>query len=118
ISAPICDETGEEVTAENLLGIVVPVSNHGMIEFETVMKVEDIGEQLVQHITCENNYFLAGKKKGRYLLHHNAKNVEGLGRKPWQEFGGHGSNPMGSVWGGSWGGPTGTVTVGPIQNAD
>lgn len=78
-SAPICDETGEEVLAENLLGVSIPVSKHGMIEFEVVMEVEDIGEQYVQHITCENNYFLAGQKKGNYLLHHNAKQAPDLG---------------------------------------
>lgn len=114
-SAPISDDTGEQVLAEHLLGVNVPVSKHGMIEFETVMSVEDIGERLVQHITCENNFFLAGKKKGLYLLHHNAKKVEGLNPFKIGDLG-HGSNPGGLGWGGNFDRGSGVVNVGPIEN--
>lgn len=114
-SAPISDDTGEQVLAEHLLGVNVPVSKHGLIEFETVMSVEDIGERLVQHITCENNFFLAGKKKGLYLLHHNAKKVEGL--NPFKVGNlGHGSNPSGFGWGGNFNWGSGVVNVGPLEN--
>lgn len=74
-SAPISDETGEQIEAKNLLGVSIPVSVHGMIEFETVMRVEELGEQMVQHISCADQFFLAGKEDGKYLLHHNKRQI-------------------------------------------
>jgi hypothetical protein len=114
-SAPICDDTGEEVRAENLLGVSIPVSRHGLIEFEVVMKVEDLGEKLVQHITCENNYFLAGKDSSAFCLHHNAKRAPSFGpgdAKLWDGVLGSSSG-----WGSELdfgGGGGGTATVGNL----
>lgn len=102
IDAPIADDTGDQIEAQNLLGYSVPVWKDGEIEFETVLSVEEIGEKMVQHITCENNFFLAGKEKGKYLLHHNVKYVNSYGnrtsRSGWQ---GSGSihNWAGLAWG-------------------
>lgn len=115
-SAPISDETGEPVLAEHLLGISIPVSRFGVIDFEVVMKVEDMGEQMVQHITCDNNYFLAGEEDGAYTLHHNAKKPPTFGNmdaKLWSDLG---SSLSG--WGSEldFGGGNGTATVGtPTQ---
>ena len=76
-TAPIADERGEQVLAPDLMHKLIPVCNNGMYYLDRVTEIEDIGEQEVQHITVENNFFLAGKEKGRYVFHHNMKMVEG-----------------------------------------
>lgn len=92
-SAPIADDVGDQIRAEDLLGYSIPIVVDGAEEFDTVLKVEDLGEQMVQHITCESKFFLAGKEKGKYLLHHNSK---WDGNLSW--------TPAGVAQGGGWGG--------------
>jgi hypothetical protein len=72
-TAPIATKDGSLVLAPDLEGHVVPVCDHGKYRYEPVASVTDIGEQLIVHITCEDDLFLAGKQQGRYLLHHNVK---------------------------------------------
>jgi len=78
-TAPIADATGEQVFAPDLLNKLVPVEDSGAFYLDRVVEIEDIGEREVRHITVENNFFLAGKEKGRYLFHHNVKMAEGTG---------------------------------------
>ncbi len=72
-TAPIANRAGEQVLAPDLMGHDVPVMDHGMNGYDKVVSVEPIGDREVRHITVENNFFPAGKEKGRYLLHHNIK---------------------------------------------
>lgn len=78
-TAPIADETGEQVLAPALLNKLVPVADSGAFYLDRVVEIEDIGEREVRHITVENNFFLAGKEKGRYFFHHNVKMIPGTG---------------------------------------
>jgi hypothetical protein len=61
------------VLAPYLAGKQIPVYDFGEWRIEKVIKVELIGLREVRHITCENDLFLAGQQRGRYVLHHNAK---------------------------------------------
>lgn len=72
-SAPILTSEGEQCDAAQLLGRFIPYKDGDKYEYTLVSEVRDIGEQLVQHITCGNQYFLAGGGNGLYLLHHNVK---------------------------------------------
>lgn len=72
-SAPICNAEGEQVLSVSLLGHKVPTVVDGKTLMDVVVEVRPIGEKVVQKITCENRFFLAGKTAGRYLLHHNVK---------------------------------------------
>jgi hypothetical protein len=72
-TAPIATEGGEMVLAPYLAGKQIPVYDFGEWRIEKVIKVELIGLREVRHITCENDLFLAGQQRGRYVLHHNAK---------------------------------------------
>ena len=72
-TAPIAIEGGEMVLAPYLAGKMIPVCDFGEWRIEKVICVEPIGMREVRHITCENDLFLAGKHRGRYVLHHNAK---------------------------------------------
>lgn len=72
-TAPIADKDGNQVKAPDLLGVEVPVVDKGEQRFEKVVSVEHTGVKSVQKITCGNQFFLAGKESGRYLLHHNVK---------------------------------------------
>lgn len=76
-TAPIADERGEQVLAPDLLHKLIPVCDNGMFYLDRVETIEDIGEQEVRHITVEDNFFLAGKEKGRYIFHHNVKMIPG-----------------------------------------
>lgn len=78
-TAPIADELGQQVKAPDLLNKRIPVYDRGSFYLDRVSSVEDIGEKEVRHITVENNFFLAGKEKGRYIFHHNMKMVPGTG---------------------------------------
>lgn len=75
-TAPIADRYGYQVLAPSLCGVVVPVIHDGIVKYETVVSVEDIGVKDVVYITCENNFFLAGATEGTYFLHHNIKSNE------------------------------------------
>lgn len=79
LTAPIANQSGDLVLAPDLLGESVPVCDHGLYRYETVVKVEYIGVREIVHITCENDLFLAGRVTGRYLLHHNMKAIPDAG---------------------------------------
>ncbi len=72
-TAPIADELGNQVLAPALLNKLIPVVDNGVHYLDRVASIEDIGDREVRHITVENNFFLAGKERGRYLFHHNIK---------------------------------------------
>jgi len=104
-TAPIADERGEQVLAPNLLHKLIPVCDNGMFYLDRVETIEDIGEQEVRHITVEDNFFLAGKEKGRYIFHHNMKmgpgsyipyDSGGMDFMFAQDFGGRGAESMGN----------------------
>lgn len=80
-SAPIADCHGAQILAPDLLGVTVLIDDNGIIKHEKIVSVENIGLQEIIHITCENNFFLAGSETGRYFLHHNQKNT-GYGTNP------------------------------------
>jgi hypothetical protein len=71
-TAPIAVEGGERVLAPDLLGHRVPVCDRGEWHIERVTTIEQLGTREVMYITCEDSFFLAGRDRGRYLLHHNA----------------------------------------------
>jgi hypothetical protein len=115
MTAPIADVEGNQILAPNLFDKVIPVVIDDEFSWDRVVKIETLGDQYVQHITVENNFFLAGNHEGKYVFHHNVKMVEGSGRNFW---GGGGSGGVGPLWGsgGPWGEGSGTVTVGgPVQ---
>lgn len=104
-TAPIADERGEQVLAPDLLHKLIPVCDNGMFYLDRVETIEDIGEQEVRHITVEDNFFLAGKEKGRYIFHHNMKmgpgsyipyDSGGMDFMFAQDFGGRGAEGMGA----------------------
>lgn len=72
-TAPIANKDGDQVLAPDLLGVFIPVIDHGEQDYEEVVSIEHIGLRTVQKITCGNKFFLAGKESGRYVLHHNVK---------------------------------------------
>jgi hypothetical protein len=74
-TAPIALADGSQCLAPDLKGKLVSVMEDGIVSAEEVVSVEDIGEKEVVHITCENNFFLAGADEGKYFLHHNVKYV-------------------------------------------
>jgi hypothetical protein len=73
--ARIGNHHGGLVYAPELLGVVCPVRINGEWRNERVVKVENIGEQPIRHITCENDLFLAGEEPDGFFLHHNLKNA-------------------------------------------
>ena len=105
-TAPIADERGEQVLAPDLLHKLIPVCDNGMFYLDRVETIEDIGEQEVRHITVEDNFFLAGKEKGRYIFHHNMKmgpgsyipydGGAGMDFMFARDYGGRGAEGMGS----------------------
>lgn len=76
-TAPIGTAKGD-VLAPNLLGLSLPVHDFGEDAVDDVVQVDSIGNRWVQHITCENRRFRAGKIAGRTVDHHNLKPSEGL----------------------------------------
>jgi hypothetical protein len=72
-TAPIADSRGKQILAPNLMGVDILVMDNDEPRVEFVVAIEDIGNRLVRHITCGNKFFLAGKERGRYILHHNVK---------------------------------------------
>lgn len=101
IDAEIADEEGNRIRADKLLGVAVPSMIDDKKVDDIVLKIEKIGNQAVKKITAENNWYLAGKEKGKYLLHHNEKYFNSYGNRTtgsgWQ---GSGSiTPNGLMWG-------------------
>lgn len=73
-TAPLLLETGAIINAGELKpGSRIAVQVHGMYDYSVVETIEDVGEELVRHITCGNQFFLAGSQQGLYILHHNRK---------------------------------------------
>lgn len=72
-SAPLSLYNGTQVSANDALGAFVKVMIDDVVGLEEVIRVDAIGEQEVIHITCGDNYFMAGANYGKYILHHNLK---------------------------------------------
>lgn len=77
-SAPLALADGSQILAVNAIGSTIQVFNDGNFGLEEVVRVDDIGMNDVMHITCENNYFMAGVTEGKYILHHNLKEFDPL----------------------------------------
>jgi len=80
-TAPIPARRKGLLTPDKLLGEQVAVrrGEGGQSEggWETVTGVDEVGIIKVQHVTVGNKCFLAGEKKGAYILHHNVKDAGG-----------------------------------------
>ncbi|MCD7096929.1 hypothetical protein [Stenotrophomonas sp. MMGLT7] len=74
-TAPIPVRDGYAL-APDLLGRHVPTMQGGVIAWQAVTRVTDIGLQDVQHITVGDRCFWAGARPGAYILHHNAKQAQ------------------------------------------
>jgi hypothetical protein len=72
-SAPIGLADGGSAQPAHLEGRLVAVDDHGTFRVEAVTSVKSVGIIDVQHITCEDDFFLAGDVEGRSLAHHNKK---------------------------------------------
>jgi hypothetical protein len=73
-SAPIATEGGGQVLAPNLMGHKIPVKINDVWEIDEIVSIVPIGMQTVINISCDNNFFFAGREIDRYMLHHNIKN--------------------------------------------
>ena len=71
-TAPIPTKNGV-ILSPHVLGEYAAVNIDGEVSWDKVVKVKDIGEIWVQHITVNNKSFWAGKHDGKYMLHHNIK---------------------------------------------
>jgi hypothetical protein len=63
--------TEHGVTLSCSMAAEIPADDLGQYRIGTVTHVEPIGVRDVQHITCEDDFFLAGDQPCRYLAHHN-----------------------------------------------
>lgn len=75
-TAPLPVRSGGNMTPPNIYGHETVTFIDGKPEWSCVTEVVPLGLQPVQHITCENTYFLAGGEDGKYIAHHNLKQVE------------------------------------------
>jgi len=73
VTAPLGCPDGVAVLAPESLGRPVTGHDAGAIVRADIVRVAAIGKCWVQHITCEDDFFLAGDQPGRYLAHHNLK---------------------------------------------
>jgi hypothetical protein len=71
-SAPLGLLGGGSVLAPHSLGEVIRTNRDGG-EGDSIARIEHIGMQWVQHITCENDYFWTGDDQSCLFSHHNAK---------------------------------------------
>lgn len=71
LSAPIPTHGGYCHAGRLHKGVVIPVNDHGMIGWEAVAEVTEIGVQLVQAISVRDQCFWAGEQRGRFIMHHN-----------------------------------------------
>ncbi len=74
-SAPLALADGSQILAKFALNNSIQVMNNGVVGVEEVIRVDELGIQPVMHITCENNFFMAGTTEGKYILHHNLKEI-------------------------------------------
>ena len=96
-TAPIPTRVGYK-TPKDLMGHEVPVFDieaHDDMVWEKVVEVDRVGPIWVQHITVGDRCFWAGEQAGRYILHHNMKEI---GSGPLQttpsDNGGGGTDPF------------------------
>jgi hypothetical protein len=73
VTAPLGCPDGVAMLAPESLGRPVTGLDAGAIVRTEIVHVASIGKCWVQHITCEDDFFLAGNQPGRYLAHHNLK---------------------------------------------
>jgi hypothetical protein len=73
VTAPLGCPDGFATLAPESLGRPVTGLDAGAIVRAEIVHVASIGKCWVQHITCEDDFFLAGDQPGRYLAHHNLK---------------------------------------------
>lgn len=72
VSAPLSLEDGTQIYAPAAINKNILVFSDGNISTDVVVNVENLGIQEVNHISCEDNYFLASDgNDNRYILHHN-----------------------------------------------
>jgi hypothetical protein len=72
-TAPIGCVDGRVLPSPNMMGFEAAAQDQGVYTPSRVIDVIEAGDRDVQHITCENDFFLAGDEPGRYLAHHNLK---------------------------------------------
>lgn len=72
-SAPLGTDSGQPVKAAKANGAVI-LARSALISCDRVGEVEDLGEQWVQHITCEDDFFWVGDDPLCLFSHHNLKN--------------------------------------------
>jgi hypothetical protein len=72
-TAPLGKAYGGSVLAPDSMGVSLSVYYLATQMHDTVTKVEDIGDDWVQHITCENDFFWAGDNADHLFSHHNMK---------------------------------------------
>lgn len=73
VTAPLGCSDGVATLAPDSLGRPVTGLDAGALTRGEIVHVASIGKCWVQHITCEDDFFLAGDQPGRYLAHHNLK---------------------------------------------
>jgi len=74
--APIGLVDGGNVLAPHAQGCWIATRDQDGWLPDEVVSVTNVGEQDIQHITCEDDYYLAGDLVGRYAAHHNLKPTE------------------------------------------
>ncbi len=72
-TAPIPLRAGGVRRAVDMLGYETYVQKDGIWHWSEVIGVESVGMIAVQHITCDNKFFLVGDNQGAYMAHHNIK---------------------------------------------
>lgn len=64
------------VTAPHVLGLRVPVLEHGEFSWQKVIRVTHVGPVEVAKISCGSNVYAAGDQQGRYILTHNVDEIK------------------------------------------
>lgn len=75
-TAPIPVIDGGYLTPARLVGKAIPACIDGVVAWDAVVNVSRLGLGRVQHITVGDRCFWAGEHDGKYILHHNLKNIE------------------------------------------
>lgn len=70
-TAPIPTYDNGYMLAPMLQDRKVPVMRNNITNWETIVKVEHIGDRMVQHITVGDKCFWAGETEDAFILHHN-----------------------------------------------
>jgi hypothetical protein len=72
-SAPLLGRIAPVLAGDLAVGDEIAVQVDDGFGYATVESVSQLGDRKVRHITCGNQYFLAGCGNGKYILHHNIK---------------------------------------------